>query len=1040
MEKETQEFCLEQYGKRPPFASFLPGIAGVKGIPIWCYYVNRGQGVAGFGVNNKDHAIMEFLPAHRAYASVGRTGFRTFLRRDGRFAEPFSQAELGRMVIGMNTLRLEEDDPETALRTRVDYFVLPEERLGALVRRVAVTNTGNAPCRLEVLDGMPELIPYGVPDGSMKNMLQTAKAWMQVEDAAERTPFYRVRVSMGDTAQVGVVSGGNFALGFDGKGALLPVMTDMEALFGYDTSLEKPLAFQEGGLAGALSRRQNTSNLLPGAFFALERELAPGETLAFNEVIGQAGARSLMDRFLQGTRDAAYFDGKLARARALTRELTDCIDTATSHAAFDAYCRYTYMDNVLRGGQPIRLGKDKVFYVYSRKHGDLERDYNYFAMLPEFFSQGNGNFRDVNQNRRSDTFFSPFVGRENIRAFYSLIQLDGYNPLSVEMRTYSLPAERAGAILQGLPGEQRAALVSLVTEPFTPGRLYEELLTRTDDAEVLFTKLIDASDSRLNARFGEGYWSDHWTYNLDLLEEYLTVFPEQEREMLYEAGCTWFLSQVPVAPRARRYEETDRGLRQYHPLDESSRRTTGAAYLQDAKGELVKSSLLEKLALLCAAKFAALDPYGMGVEMEGGKPGWYDALNGLPGLLGSSMCETYELARMLDYTVSALKRHPGEVALLEEIGAFLEALDRANRAHREELQTEGEVPGFWNAVNDIKEDYWKKTYAGVSGQRAVWSTEKLAEALSGFAETVGRGIEKALAAGSAGSGADASLCPAYFAYDVTDYTVDGTGIHPRHFSLVRIPAFLEGPVRWLKLPVPLPEKRALCEKVRASGLYDKKLSMYRVNASLQDASYELGRARAFTPGWLENGSIWLHMEYKYLLELLRCGLYQEFFRDFHAAAVPFLDPAQYGRSTLENSSFLVSSVNPNEDIHGRGFVARLSGSTAEFLSIWRRMLFGERPFAVDGGELVCRLQPALPSYLIGEDRTVSAKLLGRTRVTYRLADRGDYAPGSYRVGRILIRRSDGTEAVVGGGVLRGPQAQSLRDGGISSLEVNLCRL
>ena len=54
-------------------------------------------------------------------------------------------------------------------------------------------------------------------------------------------------------------------------------------------------------------------------------------------------------------------------------------------------------------------------------------------MLPEFYSQGNGNFRDVNQNRRCDTFFAPFVGRKNIQEFYSSwIQADWYNPLGVE--------------------------------------------------------------------------------------------------------------------------------------------------------------------------------------------------------------------------------------------------------------------------------------------------------------------------------------------------------------------------------------------------------------------------------------------------------------------------------------------------------------------------------------------------------------------------------------------------------------------------------
>ena len=123
MEKETQEFCLEQYGKRPPFASFLPGIAGVKGIPIWCYYVNRGQGVAGFGVNNKDHAIMEFSPAHTAYQNVSRTGFRTFCKINGACQELFT--ENCDMHIGMSEVEI--TCRESGLEASALYFGNPED-------------------------------------------------------------------------------------------------------------------------------------------------------------------------------------------------------------------------------------------------------------------------------------------------------------------------------------------------------------------------------------------------------------------------------------------------------------------------------------------------------------------------------------------------------------------------------------------------------------------------------------------------------------------------------------------------------------------------------------------------------------------------------------------------------------------------------------------------------------------------------------------------------------------------------------------------
>ncbi len=128
------------------------------------------------------------------------------------------------------------------------------------------------------------------------------------------------------------------------------------------------------------------------------------------------------------------------------------------------------MDNVLRGGYPMQLGNNKIFYVYSRKHGDLERDYNYFSMLPEFYSQGNGNFRDVNQNRRCDTFCT--VRRQ--KEYTGILQSDPAGRVqSAWRRETDLPPskERAKKLLTDVKEEQRSALIDFVTKPFTPGAL-----------------------------------------------------------------------------------------------------------------------------------------------------------------------------------------------------------------------------------------------------------------------------------------------------------------------------------------------------------------------------------------------------------------------------------------------------------------------------------------------------------------------------------------------------------------------------------------
>ena len=1035
MRQKTEDFRMKNYGKESTFASFLPGISGIHGIPIWCYYVNRGQCVVSFGIDNKDHAIMEFYPAHVAYQNVKRTGFRTFIRKDGHYFECFSNESIPHeMNIAMNSLLIEERNDQEDLLTQVTYFTLPGEKLGALIRKVTVTNVGDRTIQLELLDGMPAVIPYGVSMGSMKEMTQTSKAWMQVEDVNTKIPYFRVRASMDDTAAVSGIEGGNFSMACMEDGTLLQPMVDPDLIFSYDNSLATAIGFQEKGLHALQEEQQNTQNQLPCSFYGIAKELKKDESITMYQVIGQVEKKDILKKFASGKKDKTYFLKKADEANRLAEELCMGITTRTASKEFDAYCKYTYMDNVLRGGFPMKLGSNKIFYIYSRKHGDLERDYNYFSMLPEFYSQGNGNFRDVNQNRRCDTFFAPFVGRENIKVFYSLIQLDGYNPLGVEKLTYQLDAGRAALIFEELDKEKQDMLTDFVCRPFTPGALWHKLHDIFDDnwSETLFYQVIDFADSMVNGNFGEGYWSDHWTYNLDLIEEYLEINPEKEREMLYEEDYTYYLSQINVNKRQKRYEVTANGLRQYHALNEASRRNTTEKLVRDdyGKGAVVRVSLLEKLLLLCCIKFATLDAYGMGIEMEGGKPGWYDALNGMPGMFGSSMAETYELCRMMEYTIAALKKYPEDVLVTEELSSLMEELSKINQEEQKALAGWGEVISFWNRINDAKEVYRDKTYAGISGQKVCYRSGVLAERLEGLKSIVLHGIEKAC-------NLSGGICPTYFTYEVPEYEEQKDGIRPLRFVVQMVPVFLEGPVRYLKLEQEKEKKIQLYKYIKNSDLYDQKLCMYKVNASLENASFELGRARAFTPGWLENESIWLHMEYKYLLELIKSGLYREFFEDFKNAAVPFLDVKTYGRSIYENSSFIASSKNPNKQCHGKGFVARLSGSTIEFISMWKLMMFGKKPFEVRENELIFEPKPAIPKYLITEQNTVTATFLGKIEVEYRMDEKKNYIPGNYQIEGIHLHYHNGSIVDVVAGSVTGQLAKDIRDCQVARIEIIL---
>jgi hypothetical protein len=213
--------------------------------------------------------------------------------------------------------------------------------------------------------------------------------------------------------------------------------------------------------------------------------------------------------------------------------------------------------------------------------------------------------------------------------------------------------------------------------------------------------------------------------------------------------------------------------------------------------------------------------------------------------------------------------------------------------------------------------------------------------------------------------------------------------------------------------------------------------MYKVNTSLADQPHDIGRARAFVPGWLENESIWLHMEYKYLLEVLRAGLYREFFEDFRTALVPFLDPQTYGRSPLENSSFIVSSAHPDRSLHGTGFVARLSGSTAEFLSMWQLMMAGPRPFFMKDGALCLKFAPSLPSWLFTPEGTITFKFLGQCVVTIHNPQRADTFTHDVQVRRIELVDRTGKQTEISGGIIGAPWAAQIRSGEASRIDLYL---
>ncbi|HBR35664.1 MAG TPA: hypothetical protein DD734_13605, partial [Firmicutes bacterium] len=289
------DFVIGNYQQKKTFSSFLSGIAGPHGIPLWVFYVNRGQGIASFGLGDKDHAMMEFEPANKAYQNVPTKGFRTLIKTlktpQPALYEPFRRVQAGvdtKMIISLSTLTIEEVASSLGLKTRIQYFILPEEPFGALVRKVSIRNLNKTPQTLEVLDGMPIVIPSGLSNQALKETSQTVSAWARVYGLAEKTAFYRTAASIADSTEVETAETGNFFFSFrsteEGNELLMPLV-EPELIFAEDTSLDQPLGFLRQELS-TFAGFQITANRFPCAMGAVQKELAPDEELTICSVFG----------------------------------------------------------------------------------------------------------------------------------------------------------------------------------------------------------------------------------------------------------------------------------------------------------------------------------------------------------------------------------------------------------------------------------------------------------------------------------------------------------------------------------------------------------------------------------------------------------------------------------------------------------------------------------------------------------------------------------------------------------------------------------
>ena len=214
----------------------------------------------------------------------------------------------------------------------------------------------------------------------------------------KKAPYYHLKVEVSDTPQVTRIKEGNFFVGFQVNGKttrLLDPIVEAASVFGAAYDFAAPERFLRDDFRKPAV--QQTSNRMPAALghcrFSLKAKGRQEVISLFGCIADVGRLNSVVRQLIDSLRPPALGSGEfIARKADRNKEIIDGIKdyslTASASREFDLYAGQTFLDNILRGGLPISLKTrdgNAAFNVYSRKHGDPERDYNHFVLAPTFF-------------------------------------------------------------------------------------------------------------------------------------------------------------------------------------------------------------------------------------------------------------------------------------------------------------------------------------------------------------------------------------------------------------------------------------------------------------------------------------------------------------------------------------------------------------------------------------------------------------------------------------------------------------------------------
>ena len=632
----------------------------VSGTDLWTFMSSNGGITAGR--RSADWAIFPYDTDDRVTASSEQTGSKTLVRRagDARCWEPFSmrseaqfslERNLYKSRIG-NSVIFEEINNDWQLCFRWQWT--PGDRFG-FQREATLHNLGTEAQQLEVLDGVQNVMPCGVPSALQQASSNLVNAYKQTQLEP----------------QTGM---GLFCL----SAIIIDRAEPSEALrcnVVWQTGLENPTHLLSAAQIPAFRKGQplHEETLVKGEcgayLLGTSFKLTAGEkkswTLVADVMKDQTEVVGLID-LLSRTKDVKeLLNQDLEEASALLVQLVAQAD-GIQHTADEARTARHFsntMFNIMRGGIPLeKASKENPLPLgFSRRHGDPTRPWNKFNINTTDPVTGKpvldyeGNWRDIFQNWEALAVSYPTLLEAMTEKFLACTTADGYNPYRVTKAGFDWETE----------------------DPSDPWSYI-------------------------------GYWGDHQViYLLRLMEAEEAHTPGQLAARLDTPAYPF--ANVPY--RIKTYQEILKNpkdtIRFDAPLSdrlkkEMATKGVDAALLKGPDGTTVKASLLEKVLVSLLAKLSNFIPNG-GIWMNTQRPEWNDANNALVGG-GLSVVTLCYLHRALKFYRDIVASSDVKTfTLSQEVTTWMMATQKA--------LTLADTQAVMDALGEASTDYRQKIYA-----------------------------------------------------------------------------------------------------------------------------------------------------------------------------------------------------------------------------------------------------------------------------------------------------------------------------------------